>query len=629
MLLQKCVVFCRGVYLARTTPPSFVEKALLEMDHVIEKTFAKVICAMPPSAEGMAQARLSIKLGGLGLRPTHQHARAAYVASVVECATLDGYAAACPELEDRIQLSSSVAMLLSQQGEEHTAGAGEAVLATAGGKDSIQHQFSAKIEARQHKDLLEGIGVGAMAHAPWANSYLRKGRLLSAGADRLAGAWLEAVPSPWYGTEMTADQFRVAVLLRLGEPVFMVDRLCPICGARCDMFGYHATTCKSRGSLGQRHNHIRDVMYGLMYKAQMLPRKEVCFRTGAGKNERPADLLWAAGKDRNEFHAVDLAVTHPLQPKYVKKAALTARAAAEAYGRSAKLDKYTIVMDGKNVLRECNDVPLIPAIAETFGAWHVEAVALFDTIAQGWAATAGIPVRSAKQRVHTRVAVALQRQNAVMILDRRTGMDGADLAAHTPEVPQLRSEDEPLDEAPRARHRSEEAAADPGSGGADEPALEAVKAGVLSETFTAENAPDLFRLGPATCGLTPAAPAAPAAPVAPVVAGSAIAPATPAKGEQAASVGGLSYGLSSVGSASGQHVASPGGASSGLSSVGSSDGGRAPSLGGMSSGLSSAGSAAAHGTPRQALADGDSAWSAAWFGLHSPAFQSPGAPDQS
>jgi hypothetical protein len=124
--------------------------------------------------------------------------------------------------------------------------------------------------------------------------------------------------------------------------------------------------------------------------------------------------------------ALDVAITQPLQTAFKAGASTTAGFAAEQYGLRQKIHKYAVKVNGRNVLKDHQDVLMKPIVFETFGTCNADAQQLIDIIANGWSVLAHISVTKARERVENQVSLALQRMNAVMVLDRR-GDEGTPL----------------------------------------------------------------------------------------------------------------------------------------------------------------------------------------------------------
>ena len=64
-----------------------MQQALQDFDMDVRRTF-EATAALFPDDDAWGRAQLGTAMGGLGLRSAHRHADAAYVASVVESASL-------------------------------------------------------------------------------------------------------------------------------------------------------------------------------------------------------------------------------------------------------------------------------------------------------------------------------------------------------------------------------------------------------------------------------------------------------------------------------------------------------------------------------------------------------------
>ena len=87
LLLRHCANYCKLAYSARVVPPSAHQQALQDFDMDVRRTF-EATTALFPDDDAWGRAQLGTAMGGLGLRSAHRHADAAYVASVVESASL-------------------------------------------------------------------------------------------------------------------------------------------------------------------------------------------------------------------------------------------------------------------------------------------------------------------------------------------------------------------------------------------------------------------------------------------------------------------------------------------------------------------------------------------------------------
>ena len=445
-ILRSCVAGCKLNYLTRTTPRDHIGAEIKAADVAVFRALADTLGVgnLCPWAE--RQASLGVQRGGLGVRRNYDHADAAFVASCLDSARHDGWD---PKDNQRSGLDAAVTRLAAATGK--TVQEVYEWPAPEDKKQTLQSVMSDAIDKLRFDALLAGDDVTHIAPEPWAGERLRRARLRSCSAAH-AGAFLEASPCPWHDTDMTSDEFRTAVLLRLGEAVLpgTATAQCEACGAQTDVYGYHATTCRGRGSIGQRHNHIRDTFFRIMQRrALMNPEKErvvpVADDSGRTVLERPADILFAAGADGEapRYYAVDVAVTNPLQDRFLVRAAATSSAAANEYAKVAKCRKYCVKADGTdNRLKGNEDITLMPIVFETFGAASDQVGELLTRIADAYAKTAMISKAAATARVRQSVSVALQRMNARMIIDRRDTSSVPE-DQRNPPVPNL-SHEEPI-----------------------------------------------------------------------------------------------------------------------------------------------------------------------------------------
>ena len=440
-LLRTCVAFCRLSYATRTCPPDLVSAHAKRCDAAVFNALAGSLGTMPLSKSAATQAALGIDAGGLGLRRNADHAEAAFVASVLDSARADGW---IDSVDSRPGFTAAVTALAARTGKtaaEIRSAMPEATTETLR-HGNLQQKFSKWIDGAILKELREGGGIDTSDHEPWANADKRKARLLSAAGTE-AGAWLLATPCKWHHTEMSPDEFRTAVRLRLGEPV-MEAGTCSACGNPCDAFGHHATSCHGRGSLGQRHNHVRDVLFRILKEhACLQTQKEVVVPIVQDRAkvslERPADVMFVHAEGGDRRVAVDVAITQPLQQQFVKRASATARFAANEYATKAKLRKYCAA--GTSQLAGNAEVTLMPFVFETFGAPADGVDEVVTIAASGWAKAAEIKKEAAKRRILQQIATALQRQNAKMVIDRRIGVLPAEA---TPWVPATFAPEEPI-----------------------------------------------------------------------------------------------------------------------------------------------------------------------------------------
>lgn len=390
-ILSVCAGSGRLNWVARTTPPHYMEGALRLFDERVRQTFEKIAGAAF-SEEEWTQASLGPACGGFGLRQAAVHAPAAYIASRSAAFPIcvradarhvwDGH-------EDGSHLNKAIEQV--RRGLPP-----DCPLLLVPGPDPLQvKQFdlSHALDTRTYQRLLSDLdSVG-------------KARLRSCSSSQ-AAQWITAAPSEGLGLRMSTAQFQTAVKLWLGLAL-MEEGLCP-CGRTSDRLGIHALHCRYGGGTFRRHNRLRDILFNACRAANLLPELE---KVGVlpGGQERPADIYvgrWPGGGPA----ALDVAVISPLQDAYVRDAAEAALHAATAYS-DRKANKL-------HTEKRCSDrgIRFQPMVVETFGAWTDEARRTINNIADLAPRSEGARQSDARRALYQRLSVALMRENAQTLL---------------------------------------------------------------------------------------------------------------------------------------------------------------------------------------------------------------------
>ena len=77
-----------------------------------------------------------------------------------------------------------------------------------------------------------------------------RARLL-ASAQPESGAWISAIPVPSLGTQLSPDELRVAIALRIGSKI-CEKHICK-CGKNVDEYGFHLLSCRFNEGRHPRH----------------------------------------------------------------------------------------------------------------------------------------------------------------------------------------------------------------------------------------------------------------------------------------------------------------------------------------------------------------------------------------
>lgn len=220
-----------------------------------------------------------------------------------------------------------------------------------------------------------------------------------------AGKWLNAIPSKVFQQAFSSAEFVTIVSWWLGKPL-PANQICPGCRKQLtDSQGYHQLTCRWKGSLGVRHNALRDVIAKAMGAAGWTVAKELnIFSIG---KERAADILHKTFPPE----AYDIACTHGLQPMYLDETAMVGPSAATKYAFSHKDEKYKIRAAKEGVF-------FIPLVCDVHGNWTSVAHEVFKVIARDIAARINCNPGRQLQFLLQRLSVTTQRCNARALLLR-------------------------------------------------------------------------------------------------------------------------------------------------------------------------------------------------------------------
>ena len=338
------------------------------------------ILGFPMSSYTFAQAALTPKLGGLGLRKTVEHATGAFSASWHES-----------------QKQSGETWLRPPEVKEY----------------KPQKQASFEFDEQMLRHLID--------KAPNEREVQR----LSRAAQPHASGFITAVPSEEDGNDtiLRPRNFRVAVAYRLGVPVLNDNILCPLCTQTIDKLGDHATCCTKSGDLIVRHNCMRNFIQRIATDGVLSPVLEKKGILGPTSGRRPGDVtipIWIPGKAL----AIDVAVTCPFVPSQVR---LTSP--CDHYAAAQKHKKYDASFEGQPYL-------FAAVVFETTGAINEEGVGVLRQLFRFAAKHLGVEFSSYCGRAWARLSCNLQRAVSQSILSR---IDGA-----TSVVPALKLRDSGL-----------------------------------------------------------------------------------------------------------------------------------------------------------------------------------------
>jgi hypothetical protein len=209
-LLRVSFSIVRAVHFMRTTPLAQWKEQAEKFDKMIRSAIERIL-GFPMNDPTFAQACLTPRLGGLGLRKVVEHAGLAFHASWHE--------AQKTAREVWIPPADLPEKYLSQ-------------------KDA-----SFEFDEKMHAYLVD-------------NADTRGAQRLRRAAQPHACGFITAVPSDEDGKDclLRPRNFQIAVAYRLGVPLMDQEILCRLCMQPIDIFGDHATCCTNSGDVIIRHN---------------------------------------------------------------------------------------------------------------------------------------------------------------------------------------------------------------------------------------------------------------------------------------------------------------------------------------------------------------------------------------
>jgi hypothetical protein len=378
-LLRVSFSVVRAVHFMRTTPLVQWQKQAESFDVMIRRAIESIL-GFPMDNDTFAQACLTPKLGGLGLRKSVEHADLAFRASWHE-SRRTARESWEPPPDMPVEYES-------------------------------QQEASYKFDLKKHEDLI------AKADARGAQRLRRCAQPHSCG-------FITAVPSDEDGkdTIIRPRNFRVAVAYRLGVHVLSQSIPCPLCTQPINLFGDHATCCTKHGDIIVRHNSLRNLIDSIATDGMLSPVLEKKGILGDTPGRRPGDVsipVWADGKGL----AIDVAVTSPLAPSSLH---ISSPCDSYALKKHVKYDKGFVGSDHF----------FAAVVWESLGAINEEGEFILRQLFRFAASRLGREFSSFCGRAWARISCNLQRSVSQEILNR---VDCQDSKAFV-QAPQLAPQD--------------------------------------------------------------------------------------------------------------------------------------------------------------------------------------------
>ena len=227
-----------------------------------------------------------------------------------------------------------------------------------------------------------------------------------------AGRWKSAAHTP----EMffPADQFMAIARFQIAQPMpeVMHQVTCPCCKkVPLDPYGDHALICMNTGDVSNRHNSLYKVLVAEA-RAGMISLTVESALAISSTQTYSADFIVARGIPgfRDGPTAIDLTITHTLNPSTVVRAANEDLIAADLAGR--RKDKEI-----KANVEKLN-YHFLPLPFETTGGHSEEVATLVHYIANQKSLMTGIPFGEVANRIWELLSVTLQQANAFALNKR-------------------------------------------------------------------------------------------------------------------------------------------------------------------------------------------------------------------
>jgi hypothetical protein len=222
-------------------------------------------------------------------------------------------------------------------------------------------------------------------------------------ASQESSAWLNSPPLRFNNLIMSNAEFKIAIAIRFGIPIFPDNAKCKSCTKHLST--YHALTCKVERSGTPRHNSVRDAFIRILYSCRMGPKSED--NTILSSHNIRADISFSyLGKPT----VADVAIIHPEQALYTKNADVVDGFAADNYEEKIKMKKYKDAC-------AFNGVGFVPLVYEVYGCRGKNSDSFIKHVAKlSSSLVSDGDYDACLFNLYAQIAVTLQRGNALCIL---------------------------------------------------------------------------------------------------------------------------------------------------------------------------------------------------------------------
>jgi hypothetical protein len=405
-LLRNCASVCKVMYWMRAMDSVTLTPHLRAFD-AMQYSLLQEIVGVDFDPLDDLQARLPVSLGGLaGTRSAVDHAEAAFIAGAKNSESLVRELVGNEQV-DMLSRDNAIASFNTKVKPESRIEA-----ANFGELLSIeQKSLSIAVDKLTEAKVLEI--VKALPDVEVRN--LNLDRLLSI-KDKISSAWLLAVPNPNLGLFMTNEELQFALQIRLGHVAPHTFRCLGENDHGSDRSGLEVLKC---GKLQKvRHDVIVGVQTNIARAAGLHPTRENLGIFGDGSQSRPGDMVMETYA-RGSRAVMDVRVTNNKQSMFTCRAPTTAGRAA-AHGERVKLRDWNgHCAEALRVTGVAVTATFIPLCADVYGFWTAAAREVFYEFAKRRCDFTGNEIEVEQRYIHQRISMALQRENARIMVAHR------------------------------------------------------------------------------------------------------------------------------------------------------------------------------------------------------------------
>ena len=385
-LLKNCLSMPKLTYFLRTSPLWFFQDIITQMDDNL-KTCIESILNFQLDNTQWTQSSLPISKGGLGLRRIKDLCLPAFLASTYG-------------------VSNIVKSIISNSDDLEITFVKDAIIAWSQLMDTVPEKQHLEIQKKWDELFINKTCEGFLNDFQNEN----KSRFLALQENE-SNQWLKAYPSPNLGTFMDNSTFKISTALRLGIKICQTHT-CK-CGKIADSYGYHALRCAQSTGRLPKHREMNNIIYRTLTSLNVpaILEPQGVSRLDGKRADGMTIMPWIKGKSL----LWDATCTDTFCPSNIK---LTSRKAGSAAEKA--------VVKKKNLYKDMiqKNFHFVVFATETMGPWCNEGKDLIEKLGSMLNAMTGNT--NSKKYLKERISIAIQRGNAMSILNTLPKTEGLD-----------------------------------------------------------------------------------------------------------------------------------------------------------------------------------------------------------